>query len=111
MLGNLNQQRRAIDLERIERFAELLRLWLFHIKRIHDDQLAIRELRSQRGTQCTQQLLAGKSVVIGVWLRTMHCAAMPPEWRTNRTHASPPCSLLLPKFLAGSGDQFLILSR
>src|ERR1700719_965786 len=39
----------------------------------------------------------------------MHRTAVPPQGRTNRTHASPSCALLFPQFLAGSGDQFFVL--
>src|SRR6185369_1383702 len=107
----VHQERRTVDLQRIERFAERLRLRFLHIERIHDDQLAIGKLRRQRRTQRPQDFLAGKRVLIRVWLRSMNGTAMAPQRRANRTDAGASGALLLPELLAGSGYQLLVLGR
>src|SRR6478672_6404077 len=39
----------------------------------------------------------------------MYRAAVPPQWRTNRTHTGASGTLLLPKLLARSRNQLLVL--
>src|SRR6185369_11121211 len=47
----------------------------------------------------------------GARLRSVNGAAVSPERGTNRTHASPAGSLLLPEFFARTRDQLLVLGR
>ena len=106
---HFHQQARGLHFQSVQRLAELLGLGLFHIKGIDHDQLAVGKFRGQRRTQRPQQLLARKGVVVRARLRSMHRAAMPPQWRTDGSHAGAPRTLLLPQFLARAGDQLLVL--
>src|SRR6202522_1681391 len=98
------KQHRLVDLERIERRAELLSLCILHFEGIHDDQLAIGKLRRQCRAQRTQQLLARECVVVGPRNRAMDGGAVPPEWRTDRADTRAPRALLLPQFFARTGN-------
>src|ERR1035437_3982821 len=104
VLRLFDNQHRLIDLQQVQRLAELLGLGLFHVERIHHDQLAVRQFRSQRRAQRAHQLLAREGVVVRPWLRTMHRRAMPPQGRPDRSDARPARALLLLALLAGTGN-------
>ena len=100
----IHDQHGLLHFQRRQRGAKLLGLRLFHVEGAHDRQLAIGKLRRQSGTQCTQKLLAGKCVVVGPWNRTMHGAAVPPQWRADRADTGASRSFLLPQLPARTGN-------
>ena len=60
VLRLFDDQHRRIDFQRVQRLAEFFGLRLFHVERVHHDQLAVGQLRRQRRAQRAQQLLRGK---------------------------------------------------
>src|SRR5271170_3985561 len=109
VIRHFDQQSGAVNLQLIEGLTESLGLHLLEAEGIDHNQLAVGELGGQSRTQRTQQLLARKSVVVRTRLWTMHRATVPPQWRANGADSSTSGALLLPKFLAGAGNQLLVL--
>src|SRR5438309_2631400 len=105
------QQRRLFDLQLVERLAECLRLHFFHVERIHDRELAIGKLRSQRRAQRAQQLLSREGVVVRARLRSVNRSTVPPQGRTDRTDTRAARTFLLPQLLAGTGNTPTIFGR
>src|SRR5579863_4521654 len=104
MLRRFHDQHRRSHFQRIERLAKFLGLWLFHVERIHHDQLPVGKFRRQRRTQGAQQFLTRECVVVRTRYRTMHRRAVPPQWRPNRSNTRAAGPLLLPQLLAGAGN-------
>src|SRR5579862_1910744 len=109
VVRNFYQQHRLFHLQLVKCLAEDLRLRLFHVEGVHDDELAIGELRRQRRTQRAQQFLLGEGVIVGAGLRSMDGTAMAPQRRPDRADTRSPSALLLPKLLAGTGNAPAIL--
>ena len=80
VIGHFDHQHRLLYLQIVQRLAERLSLGLVDLKSVDYDQFAFRQLRSQRRTQGAEKFLARESVVVRPRLRTMHRAAMPPQW-------------------------------
>src|ERR1019366_10147438 len=104
LLATLNNERRARHVELVKRCAIELRLRILEFERINDRQLAIGELRSQRGAQCTEKLLLREGVIVAARLRAVNRVAVAPERRANRTDTRAARALLLPKLLARTSN-------
>src|SRR5580698_7768421 len=105
----LDQQRRAFGIQLVQRFAEVLGLGSLEIEVLYHYQLAVRQLRRQRGAQRAQQLLARELIVVRAGLRSVNRTAVTPQRRADRTYASAARTLLSPELLAGAAHQLLVL--
>ena len=46
---------------------------------------------------------------MGMGLRAVNRAAVPPQWRPDRAYAGASCAFLFPQFLTRAGDQLFVL--
>src|SRR5208337_1532883 len=104
-----HQKRRTLGVQLVQRLAELLALGFLQFEALYHNQPAIGQLRRQRRSQCAEQLLPRERIVIGAGLRSVHCAAMPPQRRANGSDARASGALLLPQFLARTTYQLAVL--
>src|SRR6202167_4850015 len=109
LLATLDQQGGPLGIKLVQRRAIGLGLGISELQAIDYGQLAIGQLRGQRGAQGAEQLLAGKGVVIAARLGSVNRAAVAPERGAHRAYTSPSRTLLLPQLLACAGDQLLVL--
>src|ERR1700733_14332621 len=109
LLAGFHQQGRTLGIELVQRRAIGLGLGVCQLQGVDYGQLAVSQLRSQRGTQSAEQLLARESVIVTVRLGSVNGAAMTPDRRPHGTDASAASTLLLPQLLARSRDQLLVL--